>query len=257
MWKLILILSAISIADCKIDITPRIVGGNNAAAGQFPYFMSIRYGETLNHGCGSGILNTQFAITAAHCLNGRERMAVAGTVNLADPGVRYNIIQSIPHPNFDAQRLWHDIGVYKVDRDIVFTNLIKPIPLSRKRVIFNTPAVLAGHGAFTQQPPWEVHPNLQYLNSTTMSNSECILRSFLARLVDPSYNPSIHFAHICAFASIGVGGCYGDSGSPLVNRRNGEVMGVVVSGLSCARGAPDYYARVSFYARWIDANIIA
>ncbi|KAL7020964.1 hypothetical protein ACKWTF_011690 [Chironomus riparius] len=232
MWKFILILAAISFADCKIDIAPRIVGGNDAALGQFPYFMSIRYGDTLRHGCGSGIINTRFAITAAHCLNGQERMAVAGAILLVDPGVRFTIIQSIPHPDFDPIRLWNDIGLYKVERDIVFTNLIRPVPLNRRRVLMNTPTVLAGHGAFTQQPPWEVHPHLQYLHSRTMSNSECITRSFLARLIDPSYNPSIHIAHICAFASVGVGGCYGDSGSPLVNRRNGEVLGVVVSGLS-------------------------
>lgn len=92
------------------------------------------------------------------------------------------------------------IGVYKVDRAIVYTNFIQPVPLNRRRVIMNTPAVLAGHGAFTQHPPWQVHPHLQYLHSRTMSNSECITRSFLARIIEPSYNPSIHFAHICAFA---------------------------------------------------------
>jgi hypothetical protein len=30
MWKFILILAAVSFADCKIGITPQIVGGNNA-----------------------------------------------------------------------------------------------------------------------------------------------------------------------------------------------------------------------------------
>lgn len=30
MWKFIFILAAISFADCKIDITPKIVGGNDA-----------------------------------------------------------------------------------------------------------------------------------------------------------------------------------------------------------------------------------
>lgn len=92
------------------------------------------------------------------------------------------------------------IGVYRVDRDIVFTNLIRPVPLNRWRVITDTPAVLAGHGAFTQHPPWEIHPHLQYLHSTTMSNAECITRSILARFIDPSYRVSIHFGHICAFA---------------------------------------------------------
>lgn len=45
---------------------------------------------------------------AAHCLNGQERVAVAGAILLADLGVRYTIVQSIPHPNFDPQRLWHE-----------------------------------------------------------------------------------------------------------------------------------------------------
>ncbi|KAG5672750.1 hypothetical protein PVAND_002847 [Polypedilum vanderplanki] len=257
MWKILSFLCvAVALVESRSAIAPSIVGGRDAQLGQFPYFMSIRYGAALSHGCGSGILNVRFAITAAHCLNGGERIAVAGAIRLADPGVRFNIIRSIPHPNFNMQLLWNDIGVYQVDRDIVFTNLIKPIPLNRRRLVRNTPTILAGHGAYQQHPPWSVHPHLQYLHSTTMSNSECIARSLMARIfIDPEYLPIIHADHICAFASVGVGGCYGDSGSPLVNRRNGEVVGVVVSGLSCARGAPDFYARVSSYTRWIESNI--
>jgi secreted trypsin-like serine protease len=129
MWKILAILSlAFALAESKSAIAPSIVGGSDAALGQFPYFMSIRYGAALSHGCGSGILNVRFAITvsglfsvmsyellltdiftqAAHCLNGGERAAVAGAIRLVDPGVRFDIIRSIPHPDFHPVLLWNE-----------------------------------------------------------------------------------------------------------------------------------------------------
>jgi secreted trypsin-like serine protease len=67
MWKLITLLClAVTVAESKTAIAPSIVGGNDAQLGQFPYFMSIRYGAALSHGCGSGILNVRFAITVSN-----------------------------------------------------------------------------------------------------------------------------------------------------------------------------------------------
>lgn len=66
MWKVLSLLClAIAVAESKTAIAPSIVGGNDAQLGQFPYFMSIRYGAGLTHGCGSGILNVRFAITVS------------------------------------------------------------------------------------------------------------------------------------------------------------------------------------------------
>lgn len=67
MWKILVVLCvAIALAESESEIEPSIVGGRDAVLGQFPYFMSIRYGAALSHGCGSGILNVRFAITVSY-----------------------------------------------------------------------------------------------------------------------------------------------------------------------------------------------
>lgn len=38
--------------DDESILDPLIVGGNDARLGQFPYFVSIRFGVALSHGCG-------------------------------------------------------------------------------------------------------------------------------------------------------------------------------------------------------------
>lgn len=67
MWKmlqvLILILCCVAFAKSEAAVSPFIVGGNNATVGQFPYFVSIRYGTALTHGCGGGIINTRYVLT--------------------------------------------------------------------------------------------------------------------------------------------------------------------------------------------------
>jgi len=54
----------------KID--PRIVGGELAGHGEFPYQVSIqRYSiNSWSHTCGGSIINETAILTAAHCLFG-------------------------------------------------------------------------------------------------------------------------------------------------------------------------------------------
>lgn len=69
MWSLLrfsaflLFCCVINNAESRVAISPSIVGGQNATVGQFPYFVSIRYGTALSHGCGGGIINTRFVLT--------------------------------------------------------------------------------------------------------------------------------------------------------------------------------------------------
>ncbi|XP_046988944.1 mite allergen Eur m 3-like [Schistocerca americana] len=64
----------------------RIVGGQEAISGQFPYQVSLQYTElfTRSHMCGGSIISTTRVLTAAHCImDTGTYYAVAGEVDFS------------------------------------------------------------------------------------------------------------------------------------------------------------------------------
>jgi hypothetical protein len=54
-------------------------------------------------------------------MSGQERLVVAGAIRLTDEGIRYEIVQSVPHPRYRVTTSnWHDIGMVRVGRDIQY-----------------------------------------------------------------------------------------------------------------------------------------
>lgn len=49
------------------SLESRIVGGEAAVEGQFPYIISLRY-RGFGHFCGASIITARYGATAAHCL---------------------------------------------------------------------------------------------------------------------------------------------------------------------------------------------
>lgn len=52
----------------------------------------------------------------------------------AQPTV-YEIVQRINHPQYKAPSLYHDIALYRLDRDVVFNEYIRPICLQTDRTL--------------------------------------------------------------------------------------------------------------------------
>lgn len=98
---------------------------------------------------------------------------------------------------------------------------------------------------------------LQYQNTVTISNGECIRRSnelfyrdkFLHPLEWQTLLNAISGNVICTINSFGNGVCNGDSGGPLV--ADGTLIGVVSSSIGCAMGYPDIYTNLYEYRDWI------
>lgn len=58
----VLILIAFAVAS-NGEHAEFIVGGRNAAHGQFPHMASLRYNPDLVHGCGGAIINTRWVLS--------------------------------------------------------------------------------------------------------------------------------------------------------------------------------------------------
>lgn len=119
-----------------------IYAGTNAEPGWFPYAVSIReYGN--DHYCGGAIINEQFIITSAVCLEvyrgdeddshiwkPRDLVALAGVVSLdATNGTLLEIEEVTRHEGFNISTLIHDLALCRTKEKIEFTDFIAPVGL--------------------------------------------------------------------------------------------------------------------------------
>lgn len=139
----------------------RIIGGEVATRGQFPYQVSLRYArvawdpeQQVNrtryfHSCGGSILNPRWIITAAHCTQRgiRGMYVITGALNINDTdGVRYPVEQIINHPDYgNGESLHSDISLIRVRWAIQYNERVQPIKISR-RVATEGMAVVSGWG---------------------------------------------------------------------------------------------------------------
>lgn len=115
----------------------RIIGGQTAKRGQFPYQVSLRFSEHL-HLCGGSIIKHDWIITAAHCTfrTNFEYMAIAvGAHHITDDGYLYSIQNIVEHPKFTIWALTADISLIQTCQSIVYSADIQPIAIGTKEYI--------------------------------------------------------------------------------------------------------------------------
>lgn len=133
------------------DLTPRIIGGEDAKEGQFPYQVSLRDKISFRHNCGASILSSRFLLTAAHCsliVNHKPQFMyiVAGALRLSSGGVKYELDKIIPHANYDGFSHRNDISLLHTAKKIVFSETIQPIALPMQNIPGGSEVLLSGWG---------------------------------------------------------------------------------------------------------------
>ncbi|CAG2056889.1 unnamed protein product, partial [Timema podura] len=91
-------------AEAKIKRPPKIGGGEPATVEEFPFIIAIRYAISKIHFCGGSIISEKYALTAAHCVNGKPLESYyiqAGSTNLSECGVENTVRRTILHPDYD------------------------------------------------------------------------------------------------------------------------------------------------------------
>ncbi|KAF2881995.1 hypothetical protein ILUMI_24176 [Ignelater luminosus] len=230
----------------KQDEQQRIYGGEQVGIGEFPWLVLL---ESSEYGfvCGGALINTRYVLTAAHCLTDTIDVVRLGEHNVktaedcegdtpglgycSDPPVDVEIEEIINHKSFvhDDHKLYADIALLRLKKEVRYTDFIKPIclPLSseiRSKALSGNKVTVAGWGITLKTL---YNDEKLKLEVTTISNHEC------------------------------------DSGGPLLyrdrqeNKENWVTIGIVSFGLEkCAvEDVPGVYTRVTEYLQWILDNI--
>ncbi|XP_055916137.1 serine proteinase stubble [Eupeodes corollae] len=241
---------------------PRIVGGSNAAFGRWPWQISLRQWRTSTylHKCGAALLNENWAITAAHCVDNvppSDLLLRLGEYDLAEEeepyGYQERRVQIVAsHPQFDPRTFEYDLALLRFYEPVVFQPNIIPVcvPGSDEDFIGQT-AFVTGWGRLYEDGP--LPSVLQEVAVPIINNTICETMYRAAGYIE-------HIPHIFICAGWKKGGydsCEGDSGGPMVLQREMDkrfILGGVISwGIGCAEpNQPGVYTRISEFRDWIN-----
>ncbi|KAF5287777.1 hypothetical protein FQA39_LY15713 [Lamprigera yunnana] len=241
--KAFLVILFVAGASCapKLHI-PRIIGGENAEDGQFPYQVSIHLRG--RHNCGGSIISVDSILTAGHCLEPYNHndltVRVGSTKN--NEGDEHWVDYYALHGFFNPYNLENDIGFIKILTQISYNDKVQPIPLQIGEVDDGASCVVSGWG-YTVYPGGVVPLDLHYVDLVTHPLEKCKTESLY----------EVFDTNICTYTRHGEGTCHGDSGGPLA--ANGKQIGIVSWGEPCGVGYPDVFTKVSAYVDWINNNI--
>jgi len=225
-----------------IPAESRIVGGNDAQQGDYPFFVQ-------GNGCGGSLVWDDVVLTAAHCQGAFDDSVLVGPyIQSSTSGGAENIDveRQVPHPSYDSGSQANDFMLLKLGNRVANPNLT-PIAVNSvgSNPAYNDVLTVIGFGALSEGGYGS--SRLQEVNVNYLDYETC----------NELYNGDI-VDSVMLCAGVPGGGkdsCQGDSGGPIFDQE-GTQIGVVSWGIGCAReNFPGVYSRVSGAKDWIDATI--
>ncbi len=243
------------------SMTPRIVGGQEALPGAWPWMAALVYSDSIStfygHFCGAALIRPNWLLTAAHCVEGlrpSEVEAVVGVHDLRNDSVtRIDVREILMHPDYDPYSLDADIALVGLSRSLIDGTVGL---ISSGNSLTGETAITMGWG-YTDPDRLSPSETLQQVSLPIVSNWTC--NAAFNDYAGYPYTDPITVNMVCAGeVRGGKDACIGDSGGPLIVMEGGEwrLAGLVSWGEGCAE--PDLYGvytRVGELLDFINANL--
>lgn len=239
--------------------TPMIINGQPAAKGRWPWQLALEYQGS--HTCGATLIALTKALTAAHCVDGREVPSrftlVVGASDRSqnDEEEIRSVIAISKHPSYvgSSNNFAADVAVLTLDRAVTLNQYVAIATLAAKGSTWvGRETWISGWGKISGSAS-SVTTQLMEVRTDVISTTDCASRM-------PVCCRDISIVHQCVYTGDN-GVCQGDSGGPLHvfdGSRwyvDGAASWVISSGSdSCSTSYPSVYARVSEYRDWILAQ---
>uniref|UniRef100_A0A8C0QRJ0 Peptidase S1 domain-containing protein n=1 Tax=Chelonoidis abingdonii TaxID=106734 RepID=A0A8C0QRJ0_CHEAB len=241
--------------------SPRIVGGNDAKNGSWPWQVSIREGS--NHICGGSLIAESWVVSAAHSIS--VRLFPNWEYQLLNPSeslVSFPIKEIYRHPSYTDIGFSGDIALVELETPVKFNSVIRPICLPASSVEFPSgmECWVTGWGDTQYGGSLTAPKTLQEVQVPLIDRDTCnSLFNTGSYPDDPQGINPIKQDMICAGYPQGEkDACQGDSGGPLVCEWDSAwlLAGVVSWGVECARpNRPGVYILLPPYADWIQGYV--
>uniref|UniRef100_A0AAQ6A3G8 Corin, serine peptidase n=1 Tax=Amphiprion ocellaris TaxID=80972 RepID=A0AAQ6A3G8_AMPOC len=231
----------------------RILGGRVSRRGAWPWQCSLQSGQS-GHVCGCVLIARRWALTVAHCFEGRESAdlwkVVLGLSNLDHPGVHSQsrgVRSIIVHPRYNRAVVDYDISVVQLDSETPF---VRPVCLPQLGQLLppDSYCYITGWGHMGNRMPFKLQEGEVRIISLSQCQSYFDMKTITPRMLCAGYDAGT------------VDSCMGDSGGPLVCEDNGghwTLFGLTSWGSVCFSKVlgPGVYSNVTHFTPWIQQQI--
>uniref|UniRef100_A0A8C7J9V7 Corin, serine peptidase n=1 Tax=Oncorhynchus kisutch TaxID=8019 RepID=A0A8C7J9V7_ONCKI len=260
-WTMDLSQLTCSQLDCglrpAVRLYKRILGGRVSRPGRWPWQCSLQ-SDPSGHICGCVLIGKKWALTVAHCFEGRESAdlwkVVLGINNLDHPSpyLQTRGVESIiVHPRYNRAVVDYDISVVELDREVEVTSYVRPVCLPGNGQLPqpDTYCYITGWGHMGNRMPFKLQEGEVRIISLSQCQSYFDMKTITTRMLCAGYEAGT------------VDSCMGDSGGPLVCEEpsggSWTLYGLTSWGSVCFSKVlgPGVYSNVTHFTPWIHRQI--